>query len=245
MKWRVQEWFFLEELSQSKDGSDLLKEAHNAGPTHKWWKDALHWFVTRYNLKFSEAFGVETVDELAARKKIQPRAMQSPFPAESEEDRQLRLAGISQVGRGPHVDVVHMLTLAKRIGSYIKRKSPNYKRNKADDSRKLTSPVTAPATIADLVKPNSTTASTNAYRLFAASDHPSRPQTTVARDGRGDLGAYATACAEAYKTLPEREASAFKSTAQKMNAARHAVSPPSPQDRDMCVFLARRILVRH
>ena len=165
MKWRVQEWLYLEELSESPDGDEFLQRAHGADPTEKWWKDAVNWFVAGYKDKFDYCFSAETLDELMARKKIQPRAVQIPYPAETDQDRQLRLQGISQVCLRPDVDLVCILISAKRIGSYIKRKSPNYKRNKSGKQQTSTSTVTTVTPIADLaVKSHSKATSTNGYR---------------------------------------------------------------------------------
>ena len=95
----------------------------------------------------------------------------------------------------------------KRTRRYIKRKSADYKRNQSGKLCTSTTPVTAPTLIADLaLKSGSKSTSTNGYQLFVSSDHPSWPQTAGTRDGRGDLGAYATTCSHAYKSLPDREA---------------------------------------
>lgn len=61
---------------------------------------------------------------------------------------------------------------------------------------------------------------TNGFMLFKASDHPARPQQTGVRDGKGDVGAFAAACAKVYAELPDKED--FERRAKEINALRRA-----------------------
>ena len=80
MKWRVQAWLYLQELSQSPDGGEFLQLAHSAYTTEKWWKDTVNWFVARYKNKFDCRFSAETLNGFAARNRIQPCATPNPVP---------------------------------------------------------------------------------------------------------------------------------------------------------------------
>ncbi|KAI1785590.1 hypothetical protein LXA43DRAFT_1100058 [Ganoderma leucocontextum] len=222
MKWRLQEWLYFEELAQSTDGKDLLARGDTDQPTPNWWKDAVRWFVAKYKEKLDYRFDAETAQELAIRQKLQPRAKQELHPAETEAEWKARIA-----------------TISKRVGSYIKAKSPNRERGKSSKSRKPKSPAAPPpsvdeVSITDLVVKSSSEAlppPTNGYQLFRNSDHPSRPQTAGSRNGRGDVGGFATACAQAYKDLPDREV--FELEARKLNAARHSTKELGLVDRNV------------
>ena len=92
IKWRAQEWLYLEELAASALGKELLgKNDRN------WWKNAVQWFVTKYRERFNQRFEAETTEDFTMRSKIQPRAKQGLLPAETEEDRLERMANISTV----------------------------------------------------------------------------------------------------------------------------------------------------
>ena len=92
IKWRIQEWLYLEELATSALGKELLGRND-----HNWWKDAVRWFVTKYRERFNSRFDAETIEDFSMRSKLQPRAKQEHFPAETEQDRQERMANISSV----------------------------------------------------------------------------------------------------------------------------------------------------
>ena len=113
-------------------------------------------------------------------------------------------------------EVHSVLTLPKRIGGFVRRLSPNYRRNKSLKSKTATD-APAPPTVS---QPNSTPfpPATNGYQLFKSSDHPLRPRTAGARDGRGDVGGFAKICSQVYKSLPDRED--FESEAKQRNEAR-------------------------
>ncbi|KAI1785020.1 hypothetical protein LXA43DRAFT_1100757 [Ganoderma leucocontextum] len=158
IKWRVQEWLYLEELAQSEDGKALLER-----DVHNWWKDAVRWFVAKYKEKFDYCFAAETTEDFQIRRKLQPRATQQLHPAETENDQNVRIGGISE-----------------RIGNYVKTKSPNRQRNKSSKSRKSKSPSVAPVSVVDMMAKSSSTPlapATTGFQLFLASDHPSRPLT--------------------------------------------------------------------
>nr|VWO99984.1 Protein SEY1 (EC [Ganoderma boninense] len=215
LKWRMPEWRYLEELAQSSEGRNFLARAHETEANQK-----------------CDVFGAETLEDFAARQKLQLRGELSPHPAETEQDRQQGLKAIPKVRLYLSTEPVHALILEQRIGSYIKSKSPNYKRNKSSKSRPSTALSVASPSLADLVKPDSkaTAVMTNGYRLFVTSDHPLRPQTAGLHDGRGNLGAYATACSQVYKDLPDREA--FEMEAERLNAAGHRSKEPDLKDRN-------------
>ncbi len=61
----MQEWLYLEELAEGKDGKELLeRDAHN------WWKDAVCWFIAKDTEKFNYCFAAETAEEFALRRKL-------------------------------------------------------------------------------------------------------------------------------------------------------------------------------
>ena len=223
IKWRAQEWLFLEELAASKDGMELLRrDAHN------WWKDAVCWFVANYKEKFDYCFNAETAEEFALRRKLRPRTTQGLYGAETEDDWKARIGGLNKVC--VHLDFdVPFSQSAKRIGSYLKNKSPNRKRNISKKSRE-----SEPASsIVDMMSKSSTPPRapvTNGFQLFFTSDHPSRPQTAGLRGGRCDVAAFSAECSQVYKSLPDRET--FELQARKLNAERHATTESTSPDRN-------------
>ena len=64
--------------------------------------------------------------------------------------------------------------------------------------------------------------STSGYLLFKASDHPARPHSAGVRDGRGDLAAHSSACAQVYAALPERPR--YEEQAREINAERRSAA---------------------
>ena len=100
IKWRAQEWLFLEELPASKDGKELLgRDVHN------WWKDAVCWFVAKYKEKFDYCFESETVEEFALCRKLQPRTTQGLHGAETEDEWKVRIGSLNKVRFHFNVDV--------------------------------------------------------------------------------------------------------------------------------------------
>ena len=62
-----------------------------------WWKNTVEWLVREYKQEFNYCFDRETTEEFATRQKMQPRAKLVPFPAETEEDLQLRMSKVTSV----------------------------------------------------------------------------------------------------------------------------------------------------
>lgn len=77
------------------------------------------------------------------------------------------------------------------------------------------------------------TAPTSGFQLFKSSDHPARPRNADVRDGKGDVAAFTSVCAQIYSTLPDREE--FERQAREINAARRAVIPEADAPREECV----------
>ena len=230
--WRLQEEIFLAALVQSPEGSKLLAGA-SQGSNEAWWKTAVNWFVHKYKDEFNFCFQQETVEEFEKRHELQPRARLTRYEAESDADRQLRMDKITKVSSlfwcCPFLSV-----LRKRIGSYLKAISPNRLHGKSRKSKrsKSASPLDTVDSIASIVLESTASRvppATTGYKLFVASDHPSRPQTTTTRDSRGDVGAFSTVCVQVYKSLPDRET--FELQAKQVNAERHATRE-TPPDRN-------------
>ena len=226
IKWRAQEWFYLEELAASTLGKELIgKNDRN------WWKNAVQWFVTKYKERFNQRFEAETAEDFAMRSKIQPRAKQALLPAETEEDRLERMANISTVRLYCLADIFASNTILKRIGNYVKSKSPNRTRNNLTKSRRSKSPSVSIVDVMAKSTPTPQTPATSGFQLFLASNHPLRPLTAGLREGRGDVAGYSAACSDVYKALPDREV--FESQAKTLNAARHLNEKVAAQDRSV------------
>ena len=112
------------------------------------------------------------------------------------------------------------------MGGFVRRLSPNYRRNKARKSTSATYTPAPPAVSQSSSAPLPPV--TNGYQIFKSSDHPSRPRTTGTRDGRGDVGGFATACSQAYNALSDCEE--FELEARRRNEARRVAKASAPRE---------------
>lgn len=93
MRWRIQEFLFLEQLAASPEGQEYLE-----GNKDDWWKHATNWFVDRYRTHFPmEPFSPETPDEFAQRRKLQPRGQLTMHPAETQQAMDKRFTNLPSV----------------------------------------------------------------------------------------------------------------------------------------------------
>ena len=94
--WRLQEERFLDGLVNSDEGQRRFARAIGED-NDMWWKNTVDWLVREYKMQFNHCFDEETTEEFATRQKMQPRAKLAPFPAETEEDLQMRMSKVTSV----------------------------------------------------------------------------------------------------------------------------------------------------
>ncbi len=93
MRWRIQEYLFLEQLAATAEGHEYLEAGKD-----DWWKHATNWFVDRYRIRFPrEPFHAETPEELAQRRKLQPRGQLTMHPAETLQAMEKRFTMLPSV----------------------------------------------------------------------------------------------------------------------------------------------------
>ncbi|OSC96185.1 hypothetical protein PYCCODRAFT_1472828 [Trametes coccinea BRFM310] len=199
----------LEEIDQSEDGRRLREAALKR--TTGWFGEAVRHYVQRYLEKYQNyCFEKETENEFLARQKRMPNAKLTPFEAETEDDRQVRVRKIR-----------------KRIESYVKMHSPN-------NIRKKQNPPSASSLNAALsLLPTAKVSVTTGFQEFKKSDHAGKPPVPIAENGKADFAAYNVACKDAYDQLPEREL--FEQRARERNQERSA-APSLPREEKVKAF---------